>query len=157
MLNVLIRYAEPPQVAGVDSSIGCGFEHSAAKPARQSATVEGQIQSLRQDGIRNGFLTISTDGRGRKTWYGGVYIGSKQYVILDESGEVVASKNASFDPAKPFQVSLTADLVKKSLTLTVDGESVSTPLPPGAKAAHFAGIGMNNTATRFTGIQIEAN
>ncbi|XAM00638.1 sulfatase [Phycisphaeraceae bacterium D3-23] len=112
------------------------------------------VRSEREDGIRNGQIALSDDG-GKTVLRAGVYIGSGQYVVLNPAGQTIAEmKIAGEEPVEAYE--LIVEVADGTLTLTANGARMRVNLPDGFGPITHVGYGLNNTATRFTDLTVEA-
>jgi len=120
----------------------------------ESLSVTCTIRSARDAGIRNGQIALSDDG-GETVLRAGVYIGSGQYVVLGQDGRPLAEMKIPGDePAEEYAVRV--DVADGVLTLTANGSRLRCDLPDGFGPVTHVGYGLNNTATRFTDLAVEA-
>ena len=123
-------------------------------PITGRARIHGTMRTLLSDGIRNGQIAIAWGPKPQQVLRCGVYIGAGSYVVL-HGEEQIASKNAPFNKAKTFDVTLDVDVPTKKLTMTVDGTAVTAALPQSCDAIRFAGYGLNVTQTAFGELRID--
>jgi arylsulfatase A-like enzyme len=111
----------------------------------------------REDGWQNGFLAISDSGKDKDLMVAGVYIGGLQVAIfegLNAAGGPKVSQPAQFDRQKTFDLKVTVDLQKRTVTASAAGVTVSKPLPKDLKAVRYVGYHAMQTKTAFGPIQV---
>ena len=122
----------------------------AAKPYRKKVVLKAKLRTVVNSGVRNGMLAIAKGKEAGDVLRCGVYIGAGQYVVLAAGNKQVAAEKVDFDKAKTFDVTVTADLEAKRLTLTVDGTTVEAPFRGWDSITH-TGLAVNQSETLFTG------
>lgn len=119
-------------------------------------TVTCTVQSDRDGGIRNGLIALSDDN-GKTAVRAGAYIGANEYVVLGPDGEPIAKMAISGEDDTAERYDLRVEVADGVLTLTANGSRIRANLPAGFGPVTHVGYGLNNTATRFTGLTVQAN
>ena len=112
------------------------------KAYRRHVTFRLKMQSAQETGPRNGFLVFGRGETLQDLMKAGVYFGNRNYAI--ENGPAATqdgwTKQATFDAAKVFDVTVTVDLQARKVELAVDGETrVTAPLMDGITEVTHAG------------------
>ncbi|MBT3377647.1 MAG: sulfatase [Lentisphaerae bacterium] len=123
------------------------------KPYTRKVVLKGKLKTVLSGGVRNGMFAIARGEKSGDILRCGVYIGAGQYVVLANGNNTVAAKKVGFDKAKAFDVTVTADLVAKRLTLTVDGTTLEAPLK-GWNAITHTGLAVNQSETQFMDVTV---
>ena len=126
-----------------------------AKPFHEKLTLRTKLRTLRDEGVRNGMIAFGVGPRPEDVIRCGVYIRAGQYVILENGNTHLQSVQASFDQERTFEVTVDVDLGTRRVRLDVDGTRVEAALPRPWPAITYVGLGLNQTATAFSRLQVE--
>jgi len=121
---------------------------------RKNMTLKCRIKSARESGIMNGFLAFGPGKTNGELLRCGIYIGAGEYIILKDGTSTVTEKKADFAKNDTFDVTVNADIQKKTVEMTVNGVRLLSSMPSDWSEINYYGPSLNRTATEFSDLVI---
>jgi arylsulfatase A-like enzyme len=141
------------------SSDGYALNKTSA-PIRSRATFRFQTKTLKSDGQRNALFAFGPDNNTVNMLKCGLYIGVQEHVVLygrftAKSKKEIIRKEVKYDQGKTFDVEVTVDLDAQTISMSIDGETMSAPIKKDIKEINYYGCYLHGTTSAFSQIEVK--
>ena len=121
-------------------------------------TLKAKMSQTGKGGARNALLAFGQEADNGKLMKGGALIGQQKYALFQ--GPFINWQKTKTVPyehgeGKVFDVAVAIDVPKKTVTMTIDGVEMKSPLPDDIKEIRYIGYAVKQAHSAFSKITVE--